>query len=243
MKDFHLQRLNRLQYFYYFLLGVISLTVITGVIFSMGQFNTTASAESTPISSLNLPAATEAASEAAYTDNSLVDSSPTEITSNPAELATTPVITERPTTTQTPAQATETRELSNTPTYITAAGRTNHISIVNDTSIDPGNEVKLLRYNGQLTNFYYGHNSSTVFGNLQSLHEGSTFSVTTENGQVRTYTVKLIKYLDFKDLSGENASNMTDVVFSRWAGTKYAISLMTCTSSSYYGGRLVIFAD
>lgn len=242
MKDFHLQRLNHLQHFYYLLLGVISLTVIAGVIFSMGQFNTTASAESTPVSSLNLPAATEAASEATYADNSLVDSSPTEITSNPAELAAAPVITERPattTTTQTPVRTAETHELSNTPTYITAAGRTNHISIVNDTSIDPGNEVKLLRYNGQLTNFYYGHNKSHIFGGLLSLNIGDTFSVTAENSSVRSYTIKNMQWLSYED----TAKNMTDIAFSRWAGTKYAISLMTCTSSSYYGGRLVIFAD
>lgn len=246
MKDFNLQRLNHLQYFYYFLLGLISLTVLSGVIFSTLQFDTPASAESTPVSALNLPAASDTASEAIYTDNSLIDSAPTEVTPNPSEIATTPVITERPVTTQTvtTAQTQTTRTLSDTPTYITAAGRTSHITVVDDTSVDPGDEVKRLRLGGTLTNFYYGHNRAHVFGGLGSLKIGDTFSITAENGTVHTYTIKDMKWLSYDD----TAKNMTDIAYSRWTDdgehyTRYVISLMTCTSASYYGGRLIVFAD
>ena len=247
MKDFSLQRLTHLQHFYYLALGVLSLAAITGVIFSLGNFGNTASAEQNPANliSYTIPAA----SDETYVDNSLIDSTPTAIVPDPEDiteeaetLTERPVYTAKsakPATTTPVVEASTPVQLSDTPTYITAGGRTNHVSVVDSTAVDPENEVKLLRLNGYLTSFYFGHNRTNVFAGLGTHQIGDKITVTAENGTVKTYTIKRMEWLTFD----ETKANMTDIAYSRWNGQKYAISIMTCTSSNYYGGRLIVFAD
>lgn len=246
--------LGRLKFFYYYLpCGIVASVAIFGIIFSLSNFDTTASAEQYSASTIssdidNLPEPTAAT----YADSSLIDSTPTTIIPTPEDLAaaaaeeakvaaeTATQVTSRPVTTTTKQQPTApARTLSDLPVSITAGGRTNRVSIVEDTSVDPGNEVKLLRLNGLLTGFYFGHNRANVFGGLANHHIGDQITITAENGSTKTYTIQRMEWLTFD----QTKANMTEIAFSRWNGVKHAISIMTCTSSNYYGGRLIIFAD
>ncbi|MBQ6394473.1 hypothetical protein IJH97_01850 [Candidatus Saccharibacteria bacterium] len=260
-------KLQRLQSFYYRLLfAVVAILAVSGIIFSLGNFSTTASAEtSTPLANdSNLGSSEPTASVPLSIDNTPIDSSPTAVTTDSADQSSAHETTSddtKPTTNiqksatnknsaqpEETAQTTKTAQpATSTPStpapYITAGGRTNHIStVVNDPNhpINPGNEVKRFQFEtGRLTNFYIGHNYANVFGGLQYHHIGDTISITDETGSTRYYTIRLMLWLDFN----ETAENMMDIALSIWHGTQYSVSLMTCTSNDYNGGRLVIFAS
>ena len=130
--------------------------------------------------------------------------------------------------------------------YISIAGRTLDIVDVASTTIDAGNHVN--KYGDK---FLYGHNSAAVFGGLQNLSAGSTFTVT-NNGNTASYTIAKIVIFE-KDQDSGNleldgaGSYMNAVAKARFQGTGYDLSIMTCHGTIYgnrdASHRLVIFAN
>ncbi len=130
--------------------------------------------------------------------------------------------------------------------YISIAGRTLDIVDVASTIIDAGNHVN--KYGDK---FLYGHNSAAVFGGLQNLSVGSTFSVT-YNGSTNTYRITNIVIFEKNQESGNLQFNgagsyMNAVAKARFQGTGYDLSIMTCHGTVYDNRdathRLVIFAN
>ena len=128
--------------------------------------------------------------------------------------------------------------------YIIIAGRSLNIVPVSQTEINAGDHVN--KYGEKLL---YGHNSSTVFGNLKNLGIGSTFTIT-ENGTTTTY--KIAKTITFEKNNGllqlnGDGSYMKSVANARSNGVNYDLALMTCAGTSYGNGdashRLVLFAN
>ncbi len=129
---------------------------------------------------------------------------------------------------------------------ITIAGRVLDIVDVDSTLVDSGDHV-----NHYDQKFYYGHNSSAVFGGIVNLDAGDTFSITrggvTTNYRVAT-TVIYEKNTSngLLQLNGEG-DYMWYVAKARIGKTKYDVSLMTCYGRSLGGGdathRFVIFAN
>lgn len=129
---------------------------------------------------------------------------------------------------------------------IQITGRTIQVVDVPDTAYDSGDHVN--RYGGQ---FYYGHNSSAVFGSLGSLGIGSVFSITL-NGVTTNYQVANVVIYEKNPTTGQlqlggAGDLMLDVAYARSNGVQYSISIMTCAGTSYGNGdashRLVVFAN
>lgn len=139
------------------------------------------------------------------------------------------------------------------PNHIEVAGRWVNVYDVNSTALDAGNSVYRFidtakNYNG---NFYYGHNSSNVFGGLVNLVEGSTFTITINN-VTTTYRVAKIQVFEKNQNTGKlqingEGSYMNSVARAKFGGVQYSVSLMTCHGRSLGNGdateRLVIFAN
>lgn len=129
---------------------------------------------------------------------------------------------------------------------IAIAGRVLDIVDVDSTLVDSGDHV-----NHYDQKFYYGHNSSAVFGGIVNLGAGDTFSIT--RGGVKTnYRVATTVIYEkntsngLLQLNGEG-DYMWYVAKARIGKTKYDVSLMTCYGRSLGGGdathRFVIFAN
>ena len=80
---------------------------------------------------------------------------------------------------------------------------------------------------------FFAHNHEAFYG-LNRLGVGDYFYV----GGVR-YQVKVVTPLDFN----QTQNKMNSIVAAFHGGRYYDASFMTCTSNTYYGGRLVIYAD
>jgi|GEM_PF-6677311 len=122
---------------------------------------------------------------------------------------------------------------------ITIGGRTISIFTVNNTTVDAGSQVA--RYKS--TGFLYGHNSSSVFGNLKNLSTGTNFSVTLSN-QTTTYKIAKIVTLKKSDV----AKNMNNLALNQtYGGVKYDLVLMTCAGQKVGSAdathRLIILAN
>ena len=129
---------------------------------------------------------------------------------------------------------------------ISIAGRTIPVFDVADTTVNAGNHV-----NKYGNSFYYGHNTSAVFGGIVNLGVGDTFSIN-YNGVNHNYRVS--KTIIFEknvekgllQLNGLG-SYMKNVSLARNNGVQYSVSLMTCYGVSYGNGdashRFVIFAN
>lgn len=134
-----------------------------------------------------------------------------------------------------------------TPTNnIQITGRTLQITDVSSTTVNAGNHVN--RYGDR---FLYGHNSSAVFGGLNGLGIGSTFTVT-YNGVSTNYSVTNIVVFEKNRDNGllqinGSGNYMNAVSKAVHDGVHYDLSLMTCYGTSYGNGdashRLVIFAN
>lgn len=129
---------------------------------------------------------------------------------------------------------------------ISIAGRTIPVVDVADTTINAGNHVN--KYGNY---FYYGHNTSAVFGGIVNLSVGDTFSIN-YNGVTHNYRVSKTMIFEKnveKGLLQLNGSGnyMKNVSLARSNGVQYSISLMTCYGVSYGNGdashRFVIFAN
>lgn len=167
--------------------------------------------------------------------------SPAPVVQQPTPVIVTPAKTpETPVETTTPAPI-----LAPAPTVpadnITINGRTIGITAVDSTTRESGNGVNKI---GKLL---YGHNSSAVFGDLDTLTIGSTFTIT-ENGETKTYQVSKIttyeKNPDGRLQLGGSGSYMKAI---RDRALGHSVAIMTCAGTSYGNGdashRLVIFAD
>ncbi len=127
---------------------------------------------------------------------------------------------------------------------INIAGRALEVVDVANTTVDAGGHVN--RYGGK---FYYGHNSSAVFGGLTALGVGSTFSIV-DGGSTTNYRVEKVVIFEKNNnklqLNGAG-SYMNAVAGAIHLGTHYSVSIMTCYGTSYGNGdashRLVLFAN
>lgn len=132
--------------------------------------------------------------------------------------------------------------------YINITGRKIAIENVNSTAVDAGDHVN------KFGKFLYGHNSSAVFGALNTLGEGETFSVTLD-GASQTYVIKKIILYEkvskalLHEVGAEGNLAMSFVANAKTSAkaTPYDLSIMTCAGTSYGNGdashRLVLFAD
>lgn len=129
---------------------------------------------------------------------------------------------------------------------ITITGKTLPVISVGDTTVDAGNHVN--RYGDR---FYYGHNSSAVFGGLSGVGVGTTFSIASSGV---TYNYRVAKRVVFEKNSGNGrlqlggkGNYMKSVAAAKYGGVQYSISIMTCAGTSYGNGdashRLVLFAN
>ena len=118
---------------------------------------------------------------------------------------------------------------------INIAGNTVPIFYSSSTSINAGNQVGLFR-----GRFLYGHNSANVFGGLQYLPIGATFTVTL-GGVTKNYQIVNRVVLSFEEqASNPNYTtsnryiwdaatlNMADVAAGMFKGVKYDYTIMTC---------------
>ncbi|MBR2994779.1 sortase [Candidatus Saccharibacteria bacterium] len=129
---------------------------------------------------------------------------------------------------------------------ISIAGRIIPVVDVADTTINAGNHVN--KYGNY---FYYGHNTSAVFGGIVNLGVGDTFSIN-YNGVNHNYRVSKTMIFEknvergLLQLNG-SGSYMKNVSLARSNGVQYSVSLMTCYGVSYGNGdashRFVIFAN
>ena len=132
--------------------------------------------------------------------------------------------------------------ITTVPAYnIQFGNHTLEIRNVDSTTVNSGNHVNKI---GKLL---YGHNSATVFGDLQTLSLGETFTVT-ENNLVTTYQITAITLYE-KNPDGRlqlnGSGNYMKAIRDKALG--HDIALMTCAGTSYgnqdASHRLVIFAD
>lgn len=129
---------------------------------------------------------------------------------------------------------------------ISIAGRTIPVVDVANTTVNAGNHV-----NKYGNNFYYGHNTSAVFGGIVNLGVGDVFSIS-YNGVTHNYRVSKTMIFEknvekgLLQLNG-SGSYMKNVSLARSNGVQYSVSLMTCYGVSYGNGdashRFVIFAN
>ena len=93
--------------------------------------------------------------------------------------------------------------------------------------------------------FIYGHNTSTLLGNLGNLNIGDNFTIT-ENGVVSNYRVA-DKVLYEKSANGYLNGSWSLTYDVEVNASGHSVSLMTCAGTSYGNGdashRLVVFAD
>lgn len=129
---------------------------------------------------------------------------------------------------------------------IAIAGRVLNIVDVDSTLVDSGDHV-----NHYDQKFYYGHNSSSVFGGIVNLGAGDTFSIT-RGGVTTNYRVATTVIYEKNQSSGLLQLNgegdyMWYVAKARIGKTRYDVSLMTCYGRLLGGGdathRFVIFAN
>lgn len=135
---------------------------------------------------------------------------------------------------------------------IQIAGKNLNIVTVDDTAKDSGNHVNRYKKGSYDGRFLYGHNSAAVFGGLENLKIGSTFTVRLD-GEQNIY--KITKIVIFNknvakgtiELTGDSTNYMGQVAKAKFKGTQYDLSIMTCHGQSLGGGdateRLVIFAN
>lgn len=131
--------------------------------------------------------------------------------------------------------------------YISIAGKAIQTFKSNNTKTDAGSRVA--KYNDH---FYYGHNSSSVFGSLASLPIGSTFSIT-ENGLTKNY--QIVSSETFNKINENTLAttknpnrNFSNAIYSAsYLGEKYDIALMTCAGQPIGQNdateRYVVFAN
>lgn len=127
---------------------------------------------------------------------------------------------------------------------ISILGRTIDIFVSSDTRINAGSMVARYingnKYRGQ---FYYGHNSSQVFGGLANLSVGSTFTINLDGTDYQYRIAKIETVANDDSL----ASNMKKVASGKdYNGTQYDVTLMTCAGTPYGDGnathRTIVYA-
>ena len=184
-------------------------------------------------------------------DQSKMTETHVEVATNFATTAAPVVATSASSVAKSTATAVKTTQYNSSAAYvaatpenrITIAGKTLEIQETSSTSADAGTHVN--KYGAK---FLYGHNSSVVFGGLQNLPVGATFSVTL-NGQTKTYQiaqkVTFEKNNGLLQLGGDG-NFMNAVVNASFDGSSYDLSIMTCAGTSLGHGdathRLVVFA-
>lgn len=146
--------------------------------------------------------------------------------------------------TVTRSYATVSRSTSSRANYISILGRTIDLFVSNDTAINAGSMVARYingsKYPGR---FYYGHNSSQVFGGLANLWVGSTFTINLDGTNYNYYIAKI------ETVSNDDvlASNMKKIASGRdYSGVQYDVTLMTCAGTPYGNGnathRTIVYA-
>lgn len=125
---------------------------------------------------------------------------------------------------------------------IQIAGKTLAIENVANTTVDSAGHVNAI---GKLL---YGHNSGAVFGGLQYLSVGSTFTVT-RNNVTTTYRIASMTTYEKSELSTMEArcnyKSLMQLIRDKAMG--HDVALMTCAGTVFSDGdathRLVILAD
>lgn len=128
--------------------------------------------------------------------------------------------------------------------YISILGRTINLFVSNNTQIDAGSMVaRYIKGTDYPGKFYYGHNSSWVFGGLASLYAGSTFVINLDGIDYNYRVAKVETVENDKNL----ASNMTKIASGKdFYGNQYDVTLMTCAGKPYGEGnatqRVIVYA-
>ncbi len=131
----------------------------------------------------------------------------------------------------------------NSSNYISILGRRIEVVDTETTNVTPVSKIGRYIGYGYPGKFYFGHNTSYLFGGLANMSVGDNFSITIA-GYKHNYRVMHIEVVEkISIMNGE----MIDIAGARWKGRNYSVSLMTCAGQSYGNGdashRTLVFAN
>lgn len=143
-------------------------------------------------------------------------------------------------------------EVATTPLadQLVIGGKTIPVFQSADTLIDAGSKAALY----STGKFIYGHRTTDVFGQLESLPLGTQFTLRVD-GETKTYRIVYAVLLDHETKTwnaaegrymSETDNNMRDLVQAKYGEKTYDLAMMTCSGRSLGGGdatkRYVVFA-